>query len=294
MKLIIGIVLALSSATHWATRAAGEPPAKPIVLCFKKELYTVNIDGTHWKQLTNKRVPGHAPTCKNPSITNHGKEIIYTYDPEFHGGMSLFSVDIDGNNERRITAKPRNKNAGTWDASASPSGDKAVFAAKRNGNWEIYSINADGSNLLNLSQNPKDQESPKFSPDGNKVVYIETETRAIKVMNADGTSKKQITPKEVNAIVPAWSPDGHSIAYMRTVKEKYSKQRHEIWVISAEGKNNRKVTDRVSKWTTIGWGPDSKQLIFVDDNEYLSRVALDGSHRKRISDKKGVYEPAWY
>ena len=283
MKKIVSLI-ALSFITQAACAAEN-----PIVLCYKKELYRVDADGSNWTQLTNKKVPGHAPTCKNPSISADGKKIIYTYDPEFHGGMSLFSIDMNGKNELRITAKPRRKDAATWDASASLNGEYAAFAANRNGNWEIYTVKADGSQLRNITSSASNQDSPAWSPDGSKLLFIEDKTSVIYVMNADGSKQTPVTKADTLAAVPAWSPDGKKIAFVNRLSGE-----NELWTMNPDGSHQRKVTDGLSKWSTISWSKDSQQLTFVDTAEYLTLVNIDGSDKKKVINKKGVYEPSWY
>ena len=64
-------------------------------------------------------------------------------------------------------------NASTDDyASWSPDGSKIVFHTNRDGNNEIYTMNADGTNQTNISNNPStDEYVPSWSPDGTKIVF---------------------------------------------------------------------------------------------------------------------------
>jgi Tol biopolymer transport system component len=93
-------------------------------------------------------------------------------------------------------------------------------------NWELYQINADGANPINLTQTPDlDEMYPHVSPDGTKICFIVDEggerekVRNVYYMNIDGTGRVKVA---TNAREPCWSPDGRSIAYLKGEYERYS------------------------------------------------------------------------
>jgi dipeptidyl aminopeptidase/acylaminoacyl peptidase len=93
-------------------------------------------------------------------------------------------------------------------------------------NWELYQINADGSNPINLTQTPDlDEMYPHASPDGTKISFVVDEgvgrskVRSVYYMNIDGTGRVKVA---TNARQPCWSPDGRKIAYLRGEYERYS------------------------------------------------------------------------
>jgi len=95
---------------------------------------------------------------------------------------------------------------------------KIAFEAYTNGNSDIFVMNADGSNAVNLTNSPKEQEHyPQVSPDGSKICFtVDTgegreAVRSLWVMNVDGTGQTKIAD---NAREPFWSPDGKVIGYL--------------------------------------------------------------------------------
>jgi len=102
---------------------------------------------------------------------------------------------------------------------------KIVYESNRDGNWELYLMEADGSNPVNLTRTPDvDELYPKPSPDGSKICFVADEgkgsakVRNLYVMNSDGTGRTRIAN---NAREPCWSPDGTAIAYMRGELERF-------------------------------------------------------------------------
>ena len=93
-------------------------------------------------------------------------------------------------------------------------------------NWELYLINADGSNPVNLTNTPElDEMYPHVSPDGTKVCFVvdqlagENKVRNVYYMNIDGTGRVKVAE---NARDPCWSPDGKTIAYLKGEFERYT------------------------------------------------------------------------
>ncbi len=262
-----------------------------IISCYKKELYSINVDGTGLAQLTNFKVPGHAPTCKNPSQTSTTGDIFWSYDPEFHGGMSLFKMQINDKNIERLTPKPKHKNAGSWETSVSPNGKFAVFSSKRTDNWQIYKINTRNRKVENISQTQSNVANPRWSANNQQIVYVDyagNNKGKIYVMNADGSDKKNVLIDLYSNEYPAWSPDGKTIAYTTKNDDKTN-----IWTIELASGKKQLVTSNVLRYTTLGWSENSNQLVFVDTENYLNIVNIDGNNRRKVINKRGFYEPFW-
>jgi Tol biopolymer transport system component len=103
---------------------------------------------------------------------------------------------------------------------------KIVFETFRDNNWELYAMDADGSNKVNLTKNPKAHELyPHASPDGTKICFVADEgkdrskVRSVYVMNTDGTERTLVAR---NARQPCWGPNGRRIAYTRGEYERFT------------------------------------------------------------------------
>ena len=119
------------------------------------------------------------------------------------------STEIESNNEEQLdlTLLFEDDIRPHW----SPDGKKVVFNTNRDGNWEIYIMDADGSNQLNLTNNSSsDDLDPSWSPDGTKIAFVSRRdmNMEIYVMNADGSNQAILTydPFFYEENEPSWSP----------------------------------------------------------------------------------------
>ena len=94
------------------------------------------------------------------------------------------------------------------------------------GNWEIYLINADGSDTVNLTRTPDvDEMYPHASPDGTKICFVadegtgESKVRNVYYINLDGSVRVKVAH---NARQPCWSPDSKTIAYLKGEFDRYT------------------------------------------------------------------------
>ena len=93
---------------------------------------------------------------------------------------------------------------------------RIAFASARDGSWEIYVMEADGSNQTRLTDDNADDRNPVRSPDGDKIAFISLRDGnwEIYVMEADGSNQTRLTDNDASDRGPAWSPDGRKIAFI--------------------------------------------------------------------------------
>jgi hypothetical protein len=148
----------------------------------------------------------YSPTG-NPARPN---EVIYTAGG---GGIALY--DLPSNTSRFVTTDARDR-APVF----SPDGSRVAVSYWQDGNWEVYTMNADGSNRQRLTSTP--------------ITVLAEQTQLVSQV-VDG--KERFVPVENqkwNNAAPAWSPDGTQIAFMTDRSGKW-----EIWIMNADGSNQR-------------------------------------------------------
>ena len=92
---------------------------------------------------------------------------------------------------------------------------KIAFTTQRDGNSEIYSMNADGSGVTRLTNHPSGDGNPAWSPDGKTILFAslrDGSSSKVWIMNADGSNPTLLTPQGGHD--PRWYPDGTRFAYV--------------------------------------------------------------------------------
>ena len=140
-----------------------------------------------------------------------------------------------------------------------PATAKIAFTSNRDGNFEIYTMNPDGSDQINLTQHRAVDQNPVWSPTGEQILFVSDRhgTKDLYLMDADGTNVRKVFPNLVGRQHPTWSPDGKQVAYHRF--DKLS-----IYVASSAGENERKLVNGL--WPV--WSPNGSEIAFVADKNF--------------------------
>ena len=156
-------------------------------------------------------------------------------------------IDIEVRRLKNLTQLP-----GVQDSqpSWSPDSSKIAFVSSRDGTDEIYVMDADGRNPVNLTNRPGWDSAADWSPDGEKIVFFSHRggQSDIYVMDADGANVVNLTNHPAEDRVPAWSPNGQWIAFQSSRDGNW-----EIYVMDADGKNQTRVTNHPDTDGSPGW-----------------------------------------
>ena len=157
------------------------------------DLYVVNSDGSGLRNLTAKLAVGirlGLGPASDPAWSPDGQMIAFArLNPGL--GESIYVVKADGSRLRNLTPKP----VGTYaDPAWSPDGRKIAFVSDRDGNSEVYVMNANGKGQRNLTRNPAFDADPAWSPDGRKIAFASKRDGkyGVYVMNADGSGQRRL------------------------------------------------------------------------------------------------------
>ncbi len=177
-----------------------------------RDLYVVAVDTKTGLPISEatlllKGDDDHPELAGAPVWAKDGKSILVSADRRQHTGTSLWRVPLAGGSPQQLT-KARNSAPWTQDRwpSLSPDGKRIVFASNRHAStsdsaddYDIYSIDVDGSGLTRLSEDPGTVAQPVFSYDGSRVYFASTRIRSsgyeweIYVMAAGGGEQRRLT-----------------------------------------------------------------------------------------------------
>ena len=162
----------------------------------------------------------------------------------------------------------------------SPDGRRIAFASDRDGSFEVYVMNADGSGVTRLTKNDAVDVSPTWSPDGRRIAFSSTRDGSfeIYVMNADGSGVTRLTVNDAYDVYPAWSPDGRHIAF-----DSDRDGNREIYVMNADGSGVTRLTDHGADDFTPAWSPDGLRIAFTSGS--------GGNTEIYVMDGSGVHPP---
>jgi Tol biopolymer transport system component len=173
-------------------------------------------------------------------------------------------------------------------SAATAQNGRIAFASDRTGSWQIYTMNPDGSDqvqVTNLAPTDDDLLSPSISPNGQKIAfnYDTGDGPDVYVVNVDGNGLLQITNDHAS-LVPRWSPDGKRIIFSAISKLGTAM----IVTIAADGSGKRKILT-TDLWDSIGgvYTPDGKQIVFGSEmGGLISAVWImnaNGSNQRRLT-----------
>jgi TolB protein len=171
-----------------------------------------------------------------------------------------------------------------------------AFSSDMSGDYEIYTMNTDGSDLTQLTQDSARDRDPGWSPDGSQIAFISNRNGVadVYIMNADGTGLQQLTDAAY-ASRPAWSPDGTKMVFAAS----YASGPYAIYTIEVNNTSAvTKLTNNTSADAMAAWSPDGQRIAYgslppggVEDWSVWLMNA-DGSSQQRLMSLSGS-EPAW-
>ncbi|MDX1647803.1 MAG: hypothetical protein R3304_11720 [Longimicrobiales bacterium] len=181
-----------------------------------------------------------------------------------YGTYDVFVADADGSNLRQLTTEEG------YDAEAtvSPAGDRIVFTSVRNGDLDLYSMNLDGSDVVQLTDRLGYDGGAFYSPDGSQIIW------------------RAHYPEEGSE---------EAVDYERLLDQGLLRPGElEIYVMDADGSNQRQVTDLGGANFAPYWHPDGDKILFSSNHHDPSgrdfeiyMINLDGTGLERITHSEG-------
>ena len=184
--------------------------------------------------------------------------------------------------------------------SAAPDGRKLVTVTVIAGKGQIFVMNVDGSNPVQITHDAIDYDDPQWSPDGKKIIATGTvgEQERIYIMNPDGTGSQPLTPPNIRAIHGSWSRDSKQVIFCADDDVQPSKKNDtKIYSIDVETKQIKTlISGGVNTYPS--WSPDMKKIAFRkiigDMNSEVFVANGDGTNLRNITNNPAFDGwPAW-
>lgn len=220
----------------------------------------------------------HAANKECPPRPDYSHGYVWGVYPEYQ----MYYATDEGKIVRPLTTGP-GYNA---EATLSADGKKIVFTSSRDGDLEVYTMNADGSAAKRLTRTLGYDGGPFFSPDGEWIVYrahhpetdeeiakyrsllaqglVEPSDMDLWVMRANGSDQKQITKLAGASFAPSFYRDGSRIIFSSNYEHPTSSQ-FELYAINRDGSDLERITFVGGFSAFPQFSPDGKRLVFVSN-----------------------------
>src|SRR5881394_1514833 len=180
---------------------------------------------------------------------------------------------------------------------------KIVFSSNREGSYQIYVLNGDGSGVVRLTNSNANDDLPRWSPNGTKILFQsdrdhpDTGYMDIYVMNADGSGVTRLTTGVNDDSMGTWSPNGTRIAF----QSMRNGMNYQVYLMNADGSNQVNLSNSSSSEGQPSWSADGTNIAFASDRDHAGYDSIyvmnsDGGNQHALTFATGETQdnqPVW-
>ena len=276
----------------------------------RRHFWVIDADGANPARITI--FDGINPNG-DPGLTRYNSFALSPDDKRvaFTSRDGVYVMNTDRSSLLRIRSVGGNYITPAW----SPDGNFIAVAAYHDDDYhyDILVMRPDGSDVRRLTSGAGDEYYPAWSPESGRIAYLANPVTdgsefddGIHVVDLAALSPfsptapsvppaQKLTSNRVDDWNPVWSPDGNRIAFVR---QPGADSDSEIYIMDADGSNERRLTNnRFDDFDPI-WSPDSKRVFFVRergqlDYELYSVDAGSGREKNIPFDQNGIHNLSW-
>ena len=249
------------------------------------QIFVYDMESRAIQQLTQSPEPNETPVW-----SPDGSKILFArrIDDVPRPAWDVFEMNVDGSAVRNLTRSPGPDDHPRYSAD----GRTIVFNSARstryadltehqldNGgyNYEIYTMNPDGSDVRRLTDYFEWDTYPSISPDGSRLLWRRVYpdggsgpsglNSEIMVSDVDGTNIENLTDHPAFDGYPVWSPDGRHIAFASN-RDGSEPIEFNVYVLDIETRETTRLTETIEKTEQVrpAWFPDGSRIIFNRDH----------------------------
>ena len=202
----------------------------------------------------------------NRAVTQPEPRDVVAYVSDRDGDADIYTMALGEEGFTNLTDNDEADVSPSW----SPDGSQIVFSSDRSGGWDLYVMNADGSDAHELLAGGS---HPSWSPDGSAIAFerattepgSDLELSQIYTLDLTTGVVEQVTHDDAGALQAEWSPEGDEIAY--------AGRQARIVVADAAGSEAQRLTDEYLDMHPV-WSPDGSSLLFSRETSFADDVSL--------------------
>jgi TolB protein len=262
----------------------------------KRELFTMNFDGTNLRQVTQ-----HRSQVISPAWSHDGTKLAYSVYIRHSDGtrnLDILELDTISGSIRRLVDRP-GTNIGI---SYHPRGGTAVLTASFQGSPSLYQIDLASRNLTPMTDRRGEDVDSSFSADGSQIAFASSRSGGLMVFampNSPGGTIRRLTYAGNFNSTPSWSPRGDRIAF--SGEDRNRRNRFDVFTMNVNGPAKiENLTQGIGSSEEPVYSPDGNLILFTSNRSGSKKVYImpsdPGIKREARALSLGVSNctsPAW-